>query len=449
MSDIIDSEQPASDDPRADLDFFGYMKSLTDAELNDRVIYIYRQEPAIRNPPGTGNYIEKVIPPIDEDYLKQHHGGGQYLLWLKTISDSKNDRKCVFRVDGPPKIPAGTTLLDGNTGAPIAPSAGAGNAAVASTENIVRDVLQSIIPLINKSTASPDEVLNTGMATMRKAMENAVDIMGSAAKKQSESATGNPLTDMLMKQALENLLHPPQRNPMEEFKVMLQTMREMQGLTGEAASPRRNGILDDLKGVAEILKSDTDGTIRNVLFGRDEHEPPSLGAGLLKIGEAILTRRPDIIDSAANLIARASSAVPPQTNHPAPVLTGVSPHEPAPVYPAAPAPKPQPTQEEQMIAGILQAIARGYNGGNTGDAVAISLQMIFPQEVAQFAQYLQLPDAMVMGWLRSQPAIAVIVNAPDFPEFYTDFKRQMLTPPEDPAEAVEPPEQAEAGEGDQ
>jgi len=60
------------------------------------------------------------------------------------------------------------------------------------------------------------------------------------------------------------------------------------------------------------------------------------------------------------------------------------------------------------VAGILQGIVRGYHGQNTGDSVAISLQMIFPDEVALFAQYLASPDN---NWDPLVPAS--VVHHPD------------------------------------
>src|SRR6266513_1349554 len=116
--------------------------------------------------------------------------------------------------------------------------------------------------------------------------------------------------DGIVAKALAKLLDPPApANPLADFKTMLETVKELQGISGGSA--RRSGsMLEEIKGVAELLKvDDADGTIRNLIFGRGDREeqPASLAGSLLRIGEAILTRRPDIIDSGAALLARAAS----------------------------------------------------------------------------------------------------------------------------------------------
>jgi hypothetical protein len=66
-----------------ELDFFDYLHSFTAKQWGDRIIYIYRQDPPDHNP-GSGHYIEKVPHAIDKEYIKARHGGGRYLVFVKT-----------------------------------------------------------------------------------------------------------------------------------------------------------------------------------------------------------------------------------------------------------------------------------------------------------------------------------------------------------------------------
>jgi hypothetical protein len=448
-----DSAEGDGEDPRLKLPFFEHLRMMNEQEQQDFMVYVYRQDPPVENSENNRKYAAKYPPTIDEETIKREHGGGKYLCYLNDMSKKPNVliRKHTFWLTGAPIIPEGTVLIDGKNGRQIAQPA---QASGGTAESLVAEVVKSLTPLIHsKPNVSQEEMLSTAMGTMRRAMEQSIDIMGSSIKKQADSVSGNPLMDGLIAKALERLLNPaPQQDPMTAFKTMLETMREMQGLTG-GGTRRTSGLVDELKGVAELLKVDEDGTIKNLIFGRNDRDeqPASISSSLLRIGEAILTRRPDIIDSGAALLARVASGPQtpaPQTQPQHPTLSGAGPtpvahagtqQQPTAVPSSSPAaaegsqsaqiaPSPEEQMQQQMVAGILQAIVNGYNSQNTGDAVAISLQMLFPNQVSAFAGYLSMPDGMVFSWLRSQPLIAPIVDQEDFAEFYADFKRQMLLP---------------------
>jgi hypothetical protein len=436
LQDEFEDRTAAAAEPQQD--FFDMLATMSPVERDKCMVYIYRQKPEIRNGDGKPHYIEKVSPPIDEEYVKQNHGGGQYLLWLKNIESKEILRKHSFTIVGLPKVTAGTLVIDATTGATITPQNLASQPA-APSDNVVRELVQALTAQMqNKGPAvSQDELLATGMSVMRTAMGNAVQIMADTAKKNSDSVTGNPLMDKLLESAIANLTHPaPPADPMETFKTMMQTMKSMQELTG-GDRPKREGMLDQLKGVAEILKTDTDGTLRGLIFGREESAPASFGEKMVSLGETILTRRPDILDNIASLLQRAvtpSGAAAQPAMYRAPAL-GAPPLQPAQVQgtqvsTAESVDQPAVTSENQVINAILQAIVRGYAGDHSGDAVADSLRMLFPQETVEFTQYLKLPDIAVLAWLRGQPIIAPILNREDFPEFFAEFKRELLNPAE-------------------
>lgn len=424
---LDETEMENTDDPRRRLSFFDYLDSLTELERNERLLYIYRLEPAIRNPAGTGSYIEKVSVPIDEDYLVTHHGGGKYLLWLKTTEKpSRTDRKHTFVAAGNPKIPEGTTIIDGRTGQPVAtmqPGAADGGANTA-----IKDVLH-MLERVLENKDKPDDL---SAEILKKSLMDAQDILAAAAKKTAGSMSGNPMVDKLLEGMLTNLGQPQKPvDAMEALRTQMEIWKTFQQMTGggEEKRPRGDDFLERAKGIAELLKTDSDGTLRGILFGSEEREPTGLGASLFRVAETILTKRPDIIDSAANLLGRLSGpaqAPGAPTLQQQPALAGV----PQQVQQQMPQQQPvqQQSQEEYLINGLLGVVVNGFNGGHSGAVVATSMRVTHPRETESFVQYLKLPDEAIIGWLQSQAVIAPIMSDPRFAEFYEDFKTELLDP---------------------
>lgn len=425
------------------LDMFAYLASLSEVECNRRWLYIYRLEPTIRNPEGTGSYIEKVKPPVDEDYIVEKHGGGKYLLWLKFDKDNggDTDRKSTFSAAGTAKIASGTMVIDAATGAPVQPQTQPAAAPAANGEvAVMREIVQVLREQIqNKPKASEEDLLESGLGVMRKAMGNAMEIIAESAKSKASSMTGNEVLDSLLKQQLASLAQP--RDQMEQFKTMLQTIKEMQQLTGPAQqSTRHSSVLGELKDIAELLKSDDEaGTLRSLLLrgrDRDEEESESGFGSFFKFATKALEQNPNIIGDIASGIKAAFNSRPEVAHRAAPALGSVpaQPSQQQPQQPSAPPvePKLQPPppsaakQAPTMLDLILESIVNGFRNDMMPDDIAFSLKVLYPQAIPRLREMLGYSDDQILGWLKTQPVIAPILNEAEFPKFFEEFKSAVL-----------------------
>jgi hypothetical protein len=441
IEDVID--EPV-EDRRKKLAIFDYMRTLTPSECEQHIVYLYRLDPKIQNAAGQSKYIQKYSVPLDEEQIKQDHGGGKYELKLNLCEPGKQSvliKNAFFSVDGPAKIPAGTIVLNGDTGQVVPPGTPAAAATPAAENSAIKEVLQMLGKVLEDQNKGGD--FNTEI--LKKTLMDSHDIMAEAMKKSATSITGNPLLDGLLQNQLANLAKPV--DPLAQLKMQMDLMKSMRELVGapEERAPRGDSFLDRAKGIAELLKTDTTGELRGLIFPQ-EAEPAGLGASLFKIAEKVISQRPDIIDSAANLLKRMSgSTVAEHQPGPAPPVLG-APAQPQVIQPQqqqqSEAAQPQ-TQEVALINGLLGVVKNGFTGGYDGSMVAASLRVAHPNEAQMLLQYMGLPDDAILGWLRSQPVIAPIMTDPRFAEFFQDFKAELTDPTPLDAEPGEE-EQAEA-----
>ena len=443
----IDPDLPAQ------MIFFSKLKRIPPAEWNNHIVYIYRLEPRVRNSGPVSN-IGTFTAPFDEREIRALHGGGKYQAILKNTETDRAISKCTFELEGPPKFLPGQTILADNSPSPAPASAavpsGAPNSAQpALNEHVLGEILSKAITAIQQQKMPADEAIKSALDTLSQAQRGAMEIVLNAAKSQSQSTTGHPMMDKVFERVLTKMVdgEEQRRNPMEEFKTMLQTVRELQGLTGENAAPqRRGGMIEEAKAVAELLKSDNDGTIKSFILGsRDADAEPASGWGQLFafLGKAI-ERRPDIIDHVANGLGRlANAAAAPRIMPPqrpvtiTPALTGTSTEAPDavpgetaadtnPPLVQTSATPPQAISEQQVIEGILMAVANGYRGNYDGEAVAKSIKVLYPKAIELMRQYMNYPDSLVLGFLRNQAPLAPIVDNDDFTEFFANFKAGIM-----------------------
>jgi hypothetical protein len=301
-------------------------------------------------------------------------------------------------------------------------------AADGGANTAIKDVLH-MLERVLENKDKPDDL---SAEILKKSLMDAQDILAAAAKKTAGSMSGNPMVDKLLEGMLTNLGQPQKPvDAMEALRTQMEIWKTFQQMTGggEEKRPRGDDFLERAKGIAELLKTDSDGTLRGILFGSEEREPTGLGASLFRVAETILTKRPDIIDSAANLLGRLSGpaqAPSAPTLQQPPALAGVQQQ----VQQQMPQQQPvqQQSQEEYLINGLLGVVVNGFNGGHSGAVVATSMRVTHPRETESFVQYLKLPDEAIIGWLQSQAVIAPIMSDPRFAEFYEDFKTELLDP---------------------
>jgi hypothetical protein len=435
--------------------FFSRLKKISSGDWSHHAVYVYRLEPRVRNA-GPFKYLEIFYGPFDEADLRERHGGGKYQAILKDVSRDEALQKVTIEVDGPPKLQKGQILVDehGNeTQLSSQPPATA--PAQPANDNSMGEALNKLISVLQNQKNPADDAMTRAMETLDRAQKGAIELIINSVKKQSESVTGNPITDQLLQASIAKMVKGDdehRRNPMDEFKTMLQTMREMQGLTGELnPRPRGGGLIEEAKAIAELLKGDSDGTIKTLLLGNRDEE--GSGSGWGNIAMKFLERRPDIINSVGDILVKLAGSFTAPRAFPSPptVLAGAAaplPHvvqtQTAAVLdqpPSQPAPvEAQPAQisEQAVLEGILMAVVNGYRSNYSGDAVAESVKTLYPQVVPMMRQYMGYPESMLIGFLRSQPVMAPIANNPDFPEFVHDFKKEIMRDDNEPGSDEQP-----------
>jgi hypothetical protein len=268
--------------------------------------------------------------------------------------------------------------------------------------------------------------------------------------------SGNPMIDKLLEGMLANIGQTAKPvDPMETLRTQMQMMKDMRDLMTGGEEQRRTkteSFIDQARGIAELLKTDSTGELRGILFGGGEdREPQGLGASLFRVAETIITKRPDIIDSAANLLGRLANAPSPGEapqqqvlGAPGQTIVHQQPQQPA----APPAQQQQPSQEDIVIAGVLGVVVNGFHGTHDGAVTATSLRIAHPNECASLAGYMKMPDEAIIAWLKTQPVIAPIMTDPRFPQFYEDFKAELLDPtPLDAGDDSEEEQSSAAGAG--
>jgi hypothetical protein len=449
---------PGEDAERKRLGFFDYMATLDKGDLEHCLVYIYRQDPAIRNPEGTGNYIEKAVPPIDEQYLRDKWGGGQYLLHLKNVKERRLLRTCVFKCEGTAKIATGTVLVD-NKGAPIDAPAGQGTASPI-TANDLGAVFTKALEMMRSENKPAGDALTSAMEVLGQAQKGAMEIVISSAKSlvADKSEKVDPIDNFIkMAEALKNMqgiTSNERKSSVAELKDAFSAVREVSAILtgGEQGGDRRtsNSLLDEVRALVELKKADTDGSLLGMVLkarGGDDEEPASAWNTVAKLGMQLVEKRPDVLGSLADLIGGLASrlmATPATLGQPPTTLAG-TPAPPAAIAPATPA-QPVPTilppenkqpahQEQIMLEDFLRVVARGYRstleseGEANGDAVAMSVLTIFPDLVPMIkAQLEKYDDVMITGWMQTQKPTAEIAAMPQFAQFLADFRATLFEP---------------------
>jgi len=461
-----------ADPEKQHLGFFDYMAGLEPAVLEHCLVYIYRQDPKIRNPKDASHYIEKAVPPIDEEYIAKKWGSGQYLLQLKNVKENKLLRTKVFTVDpsvGRPKYAPGTTLVDqsqagdaNNGGQPSSP------AVITATD--LAGVLSKAMDMMRSENKPAGDALASAMSVLSQAQKGAMEIVISSAKNMVEDKTAkvDPIEAFKSMAAalrdMQGLTSGDRKSSISELKDVFGTVRELQLLVaGDQTKERRGGnsLLDEIRALVELKKADTDGSLLSMVLKvrSEDDEPAGPWNTVAKLGMQLVEKRPDVLGSLADLISGLASrimATPPTVGTPATALAGSPPAETAkPLTQTPPTILPpegkqsQPAKEEVMLEDFLQIIARGYRSTlenefeSNGEAVAMSVITIFPDLVPIVkAQLTQYADPLIITWMRAQKPTAEIAALPDFPQFLADFRAVLFEPLTVETEA----EASEAGE---
>jgi hypothetical protein len=201
-------------DPKIE-DFFGYLKTLTPSQWSTRTLYIYRQ-------PGE-SYISKVVEPVDEAWLQEHFGGGDYKLWLKSNAGERLLTK-EQRIAGPSKNPPvnGDGQPNGAAGATAAGDTPVMQLISALREELVR---RGSNPLVEKGAEAGMHIMESGFTNVLTCLTTAM-----AQMKTSGADPGQAMIQGFT-MAMQTLVPLFQQNSGQKASItetldMIKTLRE-------------------------------------------------------------------------------------------------------------------------------------------------------------------------------------------------------------------------------
>lgn len=78
-----------------------------------------------------------------------------------------------------------------------------------------------------------------------------------------------------------------------------------------------------------------------------------------------------------------------------------------------------------MTEAILEDIVKAFKSEHNGKDTAQTIRKRFPQAIPILEQYLDYPEIAIEMWLRGQPVICPILDDPEFPVFFQEFKQTL------------------------
>ena len=366
------------------------------------MMYAYRLEPKVRNESGP-KYMEKIAQPVDEEYFKQTHGGGKYIIYLKC--GETNLKEMIFAIDGAPKLQTGVIRVDAQgevieAAAPAQPPS---------------DITTAVKTISDASTAAS--------AMTGRSYENIIDTQRKVLERDLGLGAPKSVSDKLMDALIAKALNPPPPpDPMEAITKVLALVKEM---TPRPAPVHQNPdtVTDSTAGLA-LVKD---------LFGVDSlHEltervnAKSESPWYASVAQAIFEKGPQVLAQIAQMqrenwerqmfIMQQRTAVPGQAIQ----LPAATPeHIPgASPSPTSQPPTPQTIQQAvpQIVQQIVNAFDRGFSGGNAAAALHVNFEIA----IAELAPMLSNPETL-KEFIAGIPPLAQRATDADWPEFEQDF----------------------------
>lgn len=446
---------PAGDDLALDdrdlLPFFDYMARLTEREWEDRMVYLYRQGPAVQNK-GATKYLEKISHGFDEEYVKQNHGGGKYLAVMKNQATDARERSHSFEIGGQPKFLEGQVLVNPPPQTPA-------TAVAAPQEAGLVEVLKQVLARLQEKNPSQEEAIKVAFATIGQAYQLSLDTLGSTAKLHAASPTGSPIADQLLTAFIGKMKENPEKTA--SFTERLAETRELLKLLRPEEPPAQQDPMEMLTKIKDV-------------FGLDFKDAAARGGGgpgdwrnmLAAAGVELLSKAPTMFREwsqlrqkeieVAGLNAQARllhvqhggsfgpsalgvnrqpgpgptpGARPFIVGSPAPASAAAAgPGSPLPVSfaPTEPEVVP-PTAGESAFDPILRLIANCYVEGDGGDAAALVVRRAAPNIAASFVPFLR-NFAQVKLFALQNPILVEIAQDADFDDFMKEFIQEMTAP---------------------
>lgn len=446
---------PLSPDPgprRAkDLDGFDYLASLSPGEWDERIVYLYRQEPnVIKSDDRSKKFIAKISHNFDEEWVRAQFGGGRFLAIVKNQRNGSGDaeRKFSFEIEGAPRLQADEKYRDAaNPAQPGAPAPSAQAFDSAAIVRAVGDVLADA-----RAGRDPDEdALARITETMRQGSAAAIEVIKSAAMERAGSMSGNPMVDKLIEATVMRVRDGGGAGGVKDLLSLIAVMKELGFAGGAQQSPF--AVLKELKeglgiDVAGMMKGGGKGDWRSTLA----ENAPSLIEGAVGILDkfaalqrqnfeiALATHRQRAADArvaappapapAAPMLAGAPAAVSPDTlAAESPLPPGFGAEAPAAAPPGAPVPS-----NEFDFDKLRHLILRQFRSNHAGDFVADLMMEMWPEQIPIFRTFLGKPKELIEQ-AKGDPVLSQIATDPEFPQFVLELTRELAgEDPEDPAQ---------------
>ena len=417
------------------------------------LMYLYRTAPKIKNQVGERSYIEKITQPIDEEYIKQNHGGGSYTLWLNIDRDT-NLKQVNFSIDGPPKFKQGQSLVDaeGNL-VPI-------TAAAAPTSSAVNGNGPSEVAQAIEATTEANRI---AVETVSKGADAAVQLQTRILERAVGLNNKTDSTDKMLELLMNHVLNSKttQADPMTTALTLMDKLESIIARRLPAESePKHETPLGEVNTIVEGLTGSPLSDLVKKNTGRTDDTPGWVGLALGVAGKlmdnlpVILERfsqlqqmnfqRALIMQGAGRALPPAQAApgaqagpvtamhVPPApsfstTSAPAaaPVATVISPQQPVtanaePTTPAATSISSDLDNLAQQTIAATNMIAVKFREGYTGEAVAQALDVLYPDLLQQMAPAILKEDQLSV-LIDGFPALAACKSNPEWQGFLDSF----------------------------
>jgi hypothetical protein len=391
---IPPDEQSSDSDPK---DIFEYMAGLTPEECNSHLAYVYRI-----SPPNAGGYIDKVVPPFDEAYVKDHFGGGEYNIFLKRGSERKRIGK--LKIVGDPK-------------------AANSNGATLNVGAAQSDVIQAMNLLLEKLGKGENTPQAASMDLMKAAFMNAMEIQKTAVQTQQMG----PIQILELAKTLSAQNSHASEMPEWAKQMISAAIPLVMGLIGKVLQP--GDPVEQIKTMASAMS-----TIKE-LGGGGTPVKLDFATELLRGGPGWLAEGAKFLAEmrAANTL-RMQAEMVHQNRNPAVVIPSVN---AAPVHPAAPAPPiaqqqpPTPAAvpiESQISDGaptpqwVMTKVAEMIERGD-GPAFVLDFVDEHMPEIIGALKTMSLE--VLRATIVSDPFLGRLAKLPNFDQYIIDLHKEL------------------------
>lgn len=414
---IIQSEEGRFD-PIASktISFFDSVRKIAPADWDRYLIYIYRVDPPVKNNFGEPSYISKHAQPIDEDTVREEHGGGKYKIILKDVRRDSS-RTHLLRVEGQPKFLVGQTLVQPES--QPAQSAPLQQPTPTANNSDIAEIIRAIREVIREPSGGTSQI-----EIMTQATKSALDVVTTAAKESAKSSTGSAMLDEITKTVILKAIDRPAAaaDPLKEKLIDFALERLGNPQTEPSGDPLKQlGVVKDLLGVDSL------GDLFALVGkggGRDDWK-----TDLVKLGAGLLGTLPNLIQGMVQMRAQTfqQQLTLAQLRR---QQTGRLPLEAPPLgatHAAPVTPIGQPTPGGEMFQpnpfmNAMDDIVVFFEEGDEGEGAARFIFRKYEEIVSSpmIKPYLAEADKL-MELARQTPPLNTIAEDPEFPAFLKNF----------------------------